>query len=89
MWMVGRWAPPYVWQYKGVNTLHRAALTTSDLPQFFHRLDNSGLEEQTRLALALMLLGLARAVETCAAKWSELECLSGPKPLWRVRRKPR
>lgn len=63
---------------------HRAALTATELPTFFARLDAHSGSEHVRLALELMLLCMTRTSETCQARWTEFEALDGKSPLWRV-----
>lgn len=63
---------------------HHAALKLAELPEFLSKLDSYDGAEQTRLALALVLLTFTRSSEARLAEWGELEGIDGEAPLWRI-----
>jgi integrase len=62
----------------------RKALKADQLPDFYRRLHSSGANPQTRIALELLILTLARTDEIRFAQWCEFEELEGKQPLWRI-----
>lgn len=60
------------------------ALPQIDLPGFLRSLGAYDGEQQTRLALGLIVLTFVPAHELCAGRWDELEGLDGAEPLWRI-----
>lgn len=62
---------------------HYPALTAADLPEFLRRLALYDGNEQTQLAIRLLLLTFVRTAELRSATWSEFE-LDGDTPTWRV-----
>lgn len=62
----------------------RAALKAEDLPEFLRKLAAYEGEEETRLALNMVLLTFVRTNEVRFAVKQEFEDLDGKEPLWRV-----
>ncbi|MDH1271293.1 integrase arm-type DNA-binding domain-containing protein [Rhizobium pusense] len=62
-------------------TVHRAAIREDELPEFFRRLRNYGGEEQTSLALELLIHTAVRSKELRLATWSEFDV---GKRNWRI-----
>lgn len=62
-------------------TVHRAAIREDELPEFFRRLRNYGGEEQTSLALELLIHTAVRSKELRLATWSEFDV---GKRIWRI-----
>jgi len=63
---------------------HHAALKVRELPEFLARLENYDGEEQTLLALKLVLLTFVRSGEARFAEWQEFQELEGTAPVWRI-----
>lgn len=63
---------------------HRAALWADDLPEFFRRLAAYDGEEQTRLALEVIVYTFVRTVELREARWEEFGDLDAEEPTWRI-----
>lgn len=63
---------------------HRAAMPASELPAFLAKLDTYDGDTVTQLAMRLVVLTFVRTAELRFARWSEVECLDGPEPLWRI-----
>ena len=68
----------------GPRVEHHAALKVRELPEFLARLDKYDGEEQTLLALKLVLLTFVRSGEARFAEWREFEQLEGKDPVWRI-----
>jgi integrase len=62
----------------------RIALPRIELPDFLRSLGAYDGDQQTRLALGLIVLTFLHAKELCAGRWDELEGLDGAEPLWRI-----
>lgn len=62
----------------------RSALRQDELPGFLGQLRAYDGDEQTRLALELVLFTFVRTNELRFAEWGEFEGLDGPEPLWRI-----
>ena len=60
---------------------HHAALKVRELPEFLARLDKYDGEEQTLLALKLVLLTFVRSGEARFAEWREFEQLESKAPI--------
>jgi integrase len=63
---------------------HHAALGIRELPEFLARLDKYDGDEQTPLAVKLVLLTFVRSGEVRFAEWREFEDLEGEAPIWRI-----
>jgi len=68
----------------GPRVEHHAAIGVRELPEFLARLDKYDGEEQTILALKLVLLTFVRSGEARFAEWREFEQLEGKAPVWRI-----
>lgn len=62
---------------------HRV-MPLSDLPIFMRSIQGYGGEQQTRLALQLVILTFLRTTEIRAGKWSEVENLGTASAFWRI-----
>jgi integrase len=62
---------------------HRAALRLEELPEFFERLARYDGDEQTRLALRIIVYTFVRTVELRDADWREFD-LKAVEPVWRI-----
>jgi integrase len=65
-------------------TEHQSSISAKELPEFLRRLGAYSGQRQTQLALELVVLTFVRTSELRFARWSELEGLEGPEPLWRI-----
>lgn len=65
-------------------TKHRAAMPASELPAFMSKLASYDGNKITQLAMKLVVLTFVRSAELRFARWSEIEDLDGPEPLWRI-----
>lgn len=64
--------------------IHRAAMPRGEIPEFLAKLAAYDGEPTTQMALRLALLTFVRTKELRAARWSEMEGLTGVAPLWRI-----
>lgn len=62
-------------------TVHRAALTADELPEFLEKLDAYDGEALTRLGLSLVVLTFVRSRELREARWEEIDFDDA---LWRI-----
>lgn len=62
----------------------RASLKVDELPEFLRKLDSYDGEEETQLALSMILLTFVRTNEVRFAVKQEFENLDGKEPLWRI-----
>lgn len=63
---------------------HRAALKGTELPEFFTSLENYDGDEDTIIALKLIMHTFLRTSEVRQGRWAEIENLDGKNPLWRI-----
>ena len=64
--------------------VHRASLKAGELPGFLFALRNYDGDRFTVIGLRVVLHTFLRTAEVRYARWSEIEGLDGPTPIWRI-----
>lgn len=59
------------------DTIHRAALPQSELPQFLRALDSYGGDPHVKLAMVFLILTACRPGEVRGARWTEIDLEAG------------